>query len=94
MNVQEVFNKVIKAGLFVPTSFNMRWVVCKALKMGILTLEQRNLALSEIELYTFGCELTTMLNAHLLPRDYAAQLAIYSDWFNRPSLKRQPRKVF
>lgn len=95
MNVQDVFNKVINAGVENPN--RMLFAMQVAFMDGAITREGYELAAKELHWYMSNSPEATLslaLEANGHPHSDADCLAVYSNWINRPSLKRQPRKVF
>jgi hypothetical protein len=95
-NVQQIFNRVIKLGIYKDADFkdrNSRYM-CLALSrakfVGVITKEDCDKASFAIDSYLRPTEFISLrvaLSYTDLPYDFPATLAIYKDWKNRPTLK-------
>lgn len=91
-NIQQVFNKVIKDGFFTEAdtkgSSAMCLSLCSASIYGSITEEERLKAKASIQDYlrNYGFLRGALFHSNL-PCDFAARLAIYKDWENRPTIK-------
>ena len=96
-SIQEIFNVVIKAGIYNPakTSSSMSSAyMCYALdhaynSKNLITGEERKAAQEAIEEYVYSlcettCWLATALSNNGLPHSPKDLLAVYQDWNNRP----------
>jgi hypothetical protein len=100
-NVQQIFNKVIKSGIYKDTDFEgadsegassryMCLALSRAKFVGVITKEDCDKASFAIDSYLRPASFVTLrgvLSYMDLPCDFSARLAIYKDWKNRPTLK-------
>ena len=88
MNVQNVFDKVIQAGIYKEEYSLMCNALRRASVTALITPEEFHFARSEIQNYlgAFG-SLGGFLNFKGRPHEFADRLAIYKDWANKPNLK-------
>lgn len=89
MNVQNVFDKVIEAGVYGESTDVL---MCKALKFAkaasIISDEEFVLANAEIRKYLSGFgSLGGLLANKERDWSFTARLAIYKDWANKPKFK-------
>ena len=89
MEVQNVFDKVIEAGLYGETTDVL---MCKALRFAkaasIVSEQEFNLANVEIRKYLGGFgSLGGLLSNKEQDWSFAGRLAIYKDWANKPKFK-------
>ena len=94
-NVQQIFNRVIKLGIYKDADFKDRSsrYMCRALSrakfVGVITKEDCDKASFAIDSYLRPVEFVSLraaLSYMDLPYDFPATLAIYKDWKNRPTL--------
>jgi hypothetical protein len=91
--VQLVFDKVIKAGLYIPTdscSDTSKNYMCNSLKqafnVGVITFDELVLARSSIRAYLDSPlqTLYSFLKTHHYPTEAKTRLAVYTNWAKRP----------
>lgn len=95
IEVQDIFNRVIAAGLYGDGHGGACEYMCNSLGAAsmrkIITRDECLLAQQAIRLYLQAVEESDTLRGALMTRDLPAhqeaRLAIYLDWANRPSLE-------
>ena len=84
MNIQEVFNKVIEAGLYNEKDGLMCHSLKAAARQGIITAEEFIAAKGEITTYLKGFgSLGGFLDYKSQPYNFETRLAVYKDWANK-----------
>jgi hypothetical protein len=84
MNVQEIFNKVIEAGLYNEKDGLMCHSLKVAARQGTITAEEFIAAKGDIQSYLKGFgSLGGFLDYKGRPYSFEARFAVYKDWANK-----------
>lgn len=88
MQLQEIFNAVITAGLYNEQNCLMCHSLREAALSGVVTTLERDRALFEINAYLSGFgSLGGFLDYKKSDFDFQTRLSVYQDWANRPFQK-------